>query len=198
MDDQTSPYMAPQSGMTEPPPEAVPQVDTPIPKVFGIIHIVYAGLGVVGAAIGVGAIFVMKAVGAQGGDEVAELGSFLEAYDKIAIYAYIDAGLKLILGITLLIAGVGLLKKKLWAKKLSITWAVVRMITAIVMVFLTYGASLEMQESLSQQDSSQFDEGALQSGIQGVSNVLGVIFLSIYPIVTIIFLSKKSVRDYLR
>ncbi len=200
MNDTSSPYGAPQSGMSPPPPEANPHVPTSIPKVLGIIHIVYACLGMIGAVVGVGAIFAMKAVSNHVGDDVEDLDVFFSAYDKMAMYSYIDAGIKVILGLVLLIAGIGLLKKKLWAQKLSVTWSVVRIIVGIGMTILSYGAALQFQQDITeftQTNGDQVDQFGLQSSMQGVSSVIGVFVLSAYPVVSLILLSKKSVKDSL-
>ena len=201
MNDTPSPYGTPQSGMSPPPLEANPQVPSSIPKVLGIIHIVYACLGMIGAAFGVLGMVVMKAIMAPDlGDEVEGLDVFFSAYDKMAMYSYIDAGIKVILGLVLLIAGIGLLKKKLWAQKLSVTWSVVRIIVGIGMTILSYGAALQFQQDIAdstQTNGDQMDQFGLQSSMQGVSSVMGVFVLSAYPVVSLILLSKKSVKDSL-
>ena len=186
--------------MSPPPPEANPHVPTSIPKVFGIIHIVYACLGMIGAAFGVLGMVAMKAMAPHLGDEVEGLDVFFSAYDKMAMYSYIDVGIKVILGLVLLIAGIGLLKKKLWAQKLSVTWSVVRIIVGIGMTILSYGAALQFQQDIAdftQTNGDQMDQFGLQSSMQGVSSVMGVFVLSAYPVVSLILLSKKSVKDSL-
>lgn len=201
MSDSPSPYQVPQSGMSAPPAGAIAPKTTSIPKVFGIINICYAGLGMIGAVFSVGSFFLMKTLLSKAGDEVQELETFTEAYSTMAIYTYIDAGIKVVLGIMLLVAGVGLLKKKLWAQKMSVTWAVLRIIITVVMTIVTYGASLELQEAMGEVTKDQpgaIDQTKLKSSIQGVSSVFNVIFLCIYPVLTIIFLSKKVVKDSLR
>ena len=200
MNDTSSPYGAPQSGMSPPPPEANPHVPTSIPKVFGIIHIVYACLGMIGAAFGVLGMVAMKAMAPHLGDEVEGLDGFFEAYEKMAVYTYIDSGLKVILGLVLLIAGIGLLKKKRWAQKLSVTWSVVRIVVGIGMTVFSYGVTLQFQQDIAdftQTNGDQVDQLGLQSSMQGVSSVMGVFVLSIYPVVSLILLSKKSVKDSL-
>ena len=201
MNDISSLYGAPQSGMSPPPPEANPHVPTSIPKVFGIIHIVYACLGMIGAAFGVLGMVVMKAIMAPDlGDEVEGLDGFFEAYEKMAVYTYIDSGLKVILGLVLLIAGIGLLKKKRWAQKLSVTWSVVRIVVGIGMTVFRYGVDLQFQQAIAdftQTNGDQMDQLGLQSSMQGVSSVIGVFVLSAYPVVSLILLSKKSVKDSL-
>lgn len=201
MSDSPSPYVAPNSGMSAPPEEAIPPTTTSIPKVFGIIHIVYACAGMISAVIGVGALLVMKVVLSKAGEELEEMNTILDAYNEMAIYTYIDAALKIVLGIFLLVAGVGLLKRKLWAQKASITWAIVRMVLIIGMTVATYGVSLEFQEKMgeiSQNQPGQFDQSQFQASMQGIGSVFGVIMVCIYPVITIIFMSKKVVKDSLR
>jgi len=200
MNETPSPYLAPQSGMTPPPPEAMAPVKTAIPKVFGIIHIVYASLGIVGAIFSVGFFLFMKMVMSDAGAEMQEMEVFLDAYNDMAIYSYIDAAVKIVLGIVLLVSGIGLLKRKLWAQKASIFWSVVRIIAVIVITVVTYGPSRQLQDKMSemsQNQPGQFDQGAFQSSIQGASSVLSIVILAIYPVVCLIFLSKKSVKDAL-
>ena len=186
--------------MSSPPPLEQGQVQTTaIPKVFGIIHIIYALLGWLGAIISVVVFFGMTAVMSKLGEDSEELNTMLEGYNQMAIYTYIDAGIKVILGAVLLISGIGLLKKKLWAQKVSIFWAVTRVILVIVMTVITYGSSRELQDKMgeiSQNQPGQMDQ-SLQSAIQGGGAVMSIIMLSVYPVLCLIFLSKKSVKDAL-
>ncbi|MBK1829312.1 hypothetical protein JIN77_01110 [Verrucomicrobiaceae bacterium R5-34] len=202
MNDGNSPYEVSQSGMTPPPaPEAMAVNPTPVPKVFGIIHIVYACLGGIGALVAVGSVVMIKTLMAKVGGETEEVDVFLEAYQQMEVYTYIDAGLKLVLALLLLVAGIGLLKKRLWAQKLSVTWAVLRIVSAIVMTIVMMGPSREFQEKMGQVTENQpgaIDQSQLQGTMQGVSSVVGIIFLCIYPILTLVFLSRKSVKDVLR
>ncbi len=201
MNDTSSPYLAPQSGMSAPPVETPSAVTTSIPKVFGIIHIVYACIGMVGAIFGVGVFLLMETVLTKTGGEIQEMDAFLEAYSTMAIYTYIDAGIKIMLGVCLLVAGIGLLKRRLWAQKVSILWAVVRVVVAIVMTVVTYGASIEFQERMAevtQSQQGQIEQSQFQANIQNLSSVFSVIMVCIYPVLTIIFLSKKVVKDSLQ
>ncbi|BDS08403.1 hypothetical protein NT6N_34430 [Oceaniferula spumae] len=188
--------------MSPPPaPDALVANSSPIPKVFGIIHIVYAGLGAVGALFAIGSVFLMRAVMSKAGSGTEEVNTFLEAYNDMAIYSYIDAALKIVLAVMLLTAGIGLLKKKLWGQKLSVFWAVTRIISAIVMVVLTMGPAREFQEKMGEVTQSQaggVDQSQLQGTLQSVSGVMSIIMLCIYPVVSLIFLSRKSVKDVLK
>ncbi len=196
MSEEPSPYEVSQSGISPvATPNMAPVTPTAVPKVFGIIHIVYACLGMIVSIFGVVGMFVLKTMMGKMSEEMKEAQLFLDAYDKLMVYTFIDAGLKMVLGLVLLAAGIGLLKKKLWAQKVSMFWAVARIVVAVGMIFLTLGATREFQESARQIGGNQQED--FQQAIQGVGNVMGVIFIGIYPLFCLIFLSKKNVKDAL-
>lgn len=127
--------------------------------------------------------------------EVKEVQMFLDVYNEFMGYTFIDAGLKVLLGVVLLVAGVGLLKKRLWAQRMSMFWAVARMVVAIVMMVVTLGPAREFQAAAS--EMSDAGEQQFQAMVQGVGSILQIVFICAYPVVSLIFLSKKRVRDVL-
>ncbi|MBT8038286.1 MAG: hypothetical protein KJO21_12155 [Verrucomicrobiae bacterium] len=137
----------------------------------------------------------MKALMTEVGGEVKEASLFVEAFDELMVYSYIDAGLKVVLGLILLVAGVGLLKKKLWGQKMSLFWAVARIVAAGVMTVVTLGPTREFQEKVGQMDGGQQEQ--FQQMAQGVGSVMGVVFIAVYPVLCLIFLTKKKVKDRL-
>ena len=75
-----------------------------------------------------------------------------------------------------------------------------RIIVGIGMTILSYGAALQFQQDITeftQTNGDQVDQFGLQSSMQGVSSLIGVFVLSAYPVVSLILLSKKSVKDSL-
>lgn len=196
MGELTSPYQVSQSGMS-PVAESSgpPAVPTAVPKVFGIINIVYACLGMMTGLAGVAAMFAMKAMMGRAGGEVKEAKMFVEAFDDLMIYSYIDVAFKVVLGLVLLAAGIGLLKKKMWGQRLCLFWAVGRMVVAVGMVLLTLGPTREFQEKVNQMGGEQQEQ--FQQMAQGVGSVMGIVFISIYPVLCLVFLTKKTVRDSL-
>lgn len=196
MTEEPSPYEVSQSGMSAPPPpEQGAVVPTSIPKVFGIIHIIYAVLGVLGALMGLAGMMLLKTLASKAGDDVQELDAMVEAFDEFAVYAYVDATLKIILGIVLLVAGIGLLKKKLWAQKASLFWAVTRIVVVVGLTIITLGPTQKFQEKVNQAGGAEQEQ--FQQMAQGMGNVIGVLFVCIYPVLCLIFLTKKNVRDAL-
>ena len=176
-------------------PSGAPMIPTTVPKVFGIINIVYACLGMMMGLVSVGAMFAFKAVmsGAQG--EVKEAKMFVEAFDDLMIYSYIDAVFKVVLGLVLLAAGIGLLKKKIWGQRLCLFWAIGRMVVAVGMLVLTLGPTREFQEKVNQMEGGQQEQ--FQQMAQGVGSVIGIVVVCIYPVLCLVFLTKKRVRDSL-
>lgn len=196
MDEKVSPYQVSESGMAPVSEQNQPPAgQSSIPKVFGIIHIVYAAFGIILSLASVVALFAAKAfVGSLEG-EGNEFDAMFDELGGLMIYIYMDAAVKVILGVVLLIAGIGLLKKKLWAKNLSVFWAVAWIVAAVGMTLLTMGPAREFNEKMSETGGSQQEQ--FQQALQGAGNIVGIIFVCIYPVLTMIFLTKKHVTDSL-
>lgn len=179
------------------PPTLPPGAPSSIPKVFGIIHICYAALGAVGALLGIVSILSMKLLASEMGGEIEGLRTMSEAYDGMAAYTYVDAGLKLALAILLLVSGVGLLKRRAWALKTSVCWAVSRIVIAVLMVVWQMQVMQDFQRKLGELQAQAPEQGQeqLQQMGQNFGTVIGVIFLLVYPVICLIFLSRKSVRE---
>lgn len=73
-------------------------------------------------------------------------------------------------------------------------WAVSRVLVAGGMLFWGMKVSVAFQEKLGPvQDGQQQEQ--MQQALQGVGNVMGIVILLVYPVVSLIFLTKKNVRD---
>jgi len=117
----------------------------------------------------------------------------VDAYDGMLPYMYVDMGLKLVLAAMLLTAGIGLLKKRAWSIKLSVFWAVSRIIVAVGMLVWGLQVTAAFQDKLVPNQNQGQEQ--IQQISQGVGNVFGIIVLLVYPVVSLIFLTKKNVRD---
>jgi hypothetical protein len=113
--------------------------------VFGILHIVFGGLGVVCNLCGVGGLAMIYVVfnnlHAQASPaEKKELEDLWQRFnDDIPGYiAFVitDLGGSMLLGLVLLIAGIGLLGVKHWARHLSVIWSVVRIIFVVALLVI--------------------------------------------------------------
>lgn len=194
MSQEPSPYQVSESSVSSNPMGTPPpSMPSSIPKVFGIIHIIYAGLGILTAAASVGAVAAMKAFIPEG--QAKELDTMLKAYESMANYAYVDVLIKVIFGIVLIVAGIGLLKKKSWSVGLSIFWSIARMVTMIVFTIVLAGPTKAFQEKVQAASSGGAEMQEFQQMATGIGNIVGVVMVCIYPVLCIIFLSKKRVKQ---
>jgi len=114
----------------------------------------------------------------------------LSALDKVLIYNYIDASVKLVLGGVLLVSGIKLLKYSSSGLRLSNIWSASRVVWFILISIISYSAN-QAVVSMSELPS------ALKT--IGVWNIVyGVIVIGIYPLVSYILLNKESVRQSLK
>lgn len=198
MSEESSPYEVSRSGMSavsvpELPPELIPEVPTSLPKVFGVIHICYAALGGIVSLMGVAGMYMLRFLAEKGGDEFKEIQPLASAYDGMSIYMIVDAGIKVLFAVMLLAAGIGLLKRRAWSIKLSNFWSVSRIVTAVGMMMWGLAVMSGFQDQLQAGQNAQQQQ--IQQISQNVGNVLGIVMVCIYPIVSLVFLSKKRVKD---
>lgn len=197
MSEESSPYEVSQSGMSSvSAPDLPPEMPTSVPKVFGIIHICYAALGGCVALMGIAGVFFIQFLAQKGGDEFKEMRPIASAYDGLTSYVFIDAGVKILLAVMLLVAGIGLLKRQAWALKLSNIWSVARIVAAVGMMIWGLSEMSGFKDQLSAGKNAQ--QQRIQQTTQNVGNVVGIMMVCIYPIVSLVFLSKKRVKDAMR
>jgi len=198
MSNESSPYEVSESAKhPAASPNTPPAMPSKVAKVFGIIHIIYASLGMLNALVAVVGMAALKLLINQFGGKAKELDQIMKAYEGMMSYAYADMALKLVLGVVLISAGIGLLKKKKWALKVSLAWAVVRMVAAVAMIFIMDAPTKVFQEKMSEVGGAA--GGAQMEKFQriasGVGNLLGLVIICVYPILCLIFLSKKSTQQ---
>jgi hypothetical protein len=150
-------------------------------KVFGILNLVFAGLGVIGLLFTYSMYFGGMKLGPNPAIDIARSQpaymSFLEITLVVGLLA---AGV-------LAATGMGLLAMKAWARKLVMAFAVFRIIMNIVEGVVTYIYVLEpMMHRL----------GAGGAGIFG--GVFGGILGCVYPILLLVFMTRGNVVDAFR
>ncbi len=148
------------------------------PKVFGILHIIFACLGILAVAGNLASKTVQKQI-----DNLpADLPSHIfDTYETLKTYNLIEMLLKFVLGVLLLVAGIQLLRYRKMGVKLTNLWASARIIVSLIFAFLLYDI-LEDLSSLSKEGS------AYNFGV-----VIGMQIVCIYPIVCLIMLNRESV-----
>ena len=196
MSEDKSPYAVSETART---PEMPPAVPSKTAKVFGVIHICYAVLAIFSVVLSLGLLILFRTFFESLQVEMKELESIMNAMDGFIGHFYIGIIVQAVFAIMLLVAGIGLLKRKLWAQKLSIFWAVTRVIALIVVPIFSASASSELYDEINKagEVSGQEMEGFVTMS-QGIGLIMGVITYSIYPVLTIIFLMKRNVKNSLR
>lgn len=201
MSDEISPYEVSDSEVSSVSSDSLPATPSKLSKIFGVTHLVYAVFGILVSLSALTLPLLMKAsadlMGLSG--EAKEM--FINSLQGMMSYAYVDMAIKLVFGLLLAVAGIGLLKEKMWAAKLSFYWALLRIVVSIVMVAVMSGPrrafQSQMQESMIGV-SGGTESFQLQQGLEGVGNVVSVALLIVYPVLCLIFLTKQSVKATLK
>lgn len=176
-------------------------------KVFGVMHIVFGGMGLLQLLFGV----LMAVSGLQ--EKLLKLssaasppGTFelqMEMTERLQTYTWISWGIMCILGVLLLKAGIGLVRKKKESVAASNLYAWTSIGMKVVMLILFFTMALpafnEMFESLV--DSSVAGGKATLMTMRissAVGGVLGPVLGAIYPILALVMLNKPVVRDFFK
>jgi hypothetical protein len=106
-------------------------------------------------------------------------------------FSFINGSVTVILGALLLIGGIGLLQLKPWGRSLSIAASLAVIVWALIIfilnIFLVYPATVRML-------GDKFPQGQ-QMIISVVAGVFGVFMQLVYPIILVVCLNLKSIRE---
>jgi hypothetical protein len=151
---------------------------TKVPKVFGILNIVFGSI--CGLCTGAGMVMffgVMALIKSLGGD-----------MGWVGPATLVLGGLGFIFNIILVVSGIGLLKRRNWGRTLSNVYAVVAILQAIGSLVLNLVFLPEAMADM---------PGAENNPAQAIGNICGGIIALIYPILLLIFLNKQEVKSVL-
>ncbi|HTR42885.1 MAG TPA: hypothetical protein VMH87_14825 [Pseudomonadales bacterium] len=152
--------------------------------VFGILNIVFAGLGLCGTAFSV-MLFMPSAATAN--NPVVQIIQSSPAY---AAWMKVSLGLGLVVIVALLAAGIGLLNLKPWARTLSIIYAIYTIIMTLVGVVINYFFLIQPMLQKAQGQQGPEAAGAIGGAIGGFG---GGCIAVIYPILLLIFMTRPHV-----
>ena len=187
-----TPYAAVSQVQTFEKPKAI--------KVFGILNVIFGGLGLLGTCIGLGAILAITS-GLIPVPEGQSNPAFVLQEENAFLYFYniISAVFALIFTVVLLVSGIGLLRHKKWGRNTGLAWAAYNVIATIIASVVTwthiYPHQLEMLATNEAMPNVPNME-AILLGSMIFGNVLSVGYL-IYPGLFVIFGSKQSFKDAL-
>ncbi|MCS5632560.1 MAG: hypothetical protein NZ744_17115 [Pirellulaceae bacterium] len=187
-----TPYAAAPQVQTSDKPKAI--------KVFGILNVIFGGLGLLGTCIGLGAILAITS-GLLPAPEGQSNPAFVTQDEDAFLYFYniISATFALLFTIVLLASGIGLLQHKKWGRNTGLAWVAYSVIATIITSVVTwthiYPHQLEMlptNEAMANVPNME----AILLGSMIFGNVLSVGFL-IYPGLFAVFSSNQPFKDAL-
>lgn len=212
--------------LSQPPPSSVADVEPGRIKVFGIIHIIFGGLGLVGSAFGVVALLVLNPVlswleemirqeippGDVTGPEVVAMlesfGAMRTLMNDLSLLYWVSSVTGLVVAVLILWAGIRLVKKRKDAVRCSniYTWAsIVKWLLYLGLYLVTGPAAMKgyygKLESITGGSGVPAPGGMnlmqFQEVIGVASTVIGGVLALIYPILAFAMLNKTLVKDFL-
>jgi len=152
-------------------------------NVFGILNIVFACFGILGTVASLSLLFGAAASNNPVAKVIQENATYM-AYLKVMIPVGILAS------ITLLVAGIGLLILKNWARYLSIGFGIYGVLSGLIGAIMNF--MYVMQPLLEQASHQQGPEAAGAIG-GAIGGTVGGCFGVIYPILLLIFMTRPKV-----
>jgi hypothetical protein len=194
-----NPYAPPAGGTLPPPPAYPPPPDpepvpggtrTSLPKVMGVLSIVFGSLMLMGGLFG---------------SCTALLGQKTEMMESMATIYTVTGVQNLVMALMsalLLAIGIGQLRYRQWARIWSVRWALAALVAVLAIVVLSFAVIgplyQEMMTSISKHSAEGGPPMNFGSGfgamMGGTFGVISIIFLSPYPILMLIFFSRPHVK----
>lgn len=198
--DGMSPYQAPD----QPPQELTQSKNTSsIPKVMGILHIVFGAISLLLVLKG---LFVpasqseqlKEQMRVQTGQELVISEDAMRAIESMDDLGLVAGYINLFGAVALLLAGIGLVKYLRWGRYLSNVYVLFSFVGKIFAGYLMLGpASLFMSELIvAQSDMEDQSPAGLRPVIVGGMIVI-LLIMSVYMVLSLILLNKRSVKDSL-
>jgi hypothetical protein len=172
------------------------------PTTIGVISIVLGSLGILANLWGIAGIFVARAFSTsstQSGAGPASVTHFPWSTSMLVAHG-VFAGVALCVSVWLLVAGIGLVRRKRWGVKATRGWAWARIATAVVQVGLTYWLQRVQFDAMQTQMASEGGPpppaffGALGTTFAAVISVLTFAWAIAWPLVCLLWLRRPVIR----
>ncbi len=171
-------------------------------KVFGILHLVLAGIGLVGALFGLLMALMgnpfLKFAGNSPGMK-AQLDAQMAMQDRLAPMTIASGVLSFVVAIPMVIAGIKLLKKRrdclAWSNGYAFTSlgakAVNLVLTFTIMIPAMNGMMRDMIKGPGGESAMKMVSGFSTGGA-----ILGIIVSCAYPVLTLVMLNRPAVKQW--
>jgi hypothetical protein len=165
------------------------------PTVLGIIMIIFGAFGTIGSLFGVFAGKFMALLLTQTGNASAEaLQSPL--IQKWMQLTSLFSGLGVAVAILLLVAGIGLIKRRTWALKASTVWAGTKITLGVANLLVNYVMQQKIAEAVS---AGAIDADAAKLFARGGASLVamlpGLLWVLALPVFVLIWLSLPNSKE---
>lgn len=209
----TNPYAPPESGdqpYREPAVGVVEPVQGPrtaIPKVFGILSIIFASLllifGLLTGCMGM-AFDSISNLGAnmpQGSKAAEQTKLMMDHLGQIYFYMGLQGFAFALMSAVLLAVGIGQVRYRRWARGWSVNWSIAALVMLVGMLVLSFAvigpAYQAMFDAIAEAGPSGAMPSAMGSKISGMvggtSGVMMLVFYAPYPILQLIYFTRPRV-----
>ena len=203
---ESSPYQppAPQDLSSVPPPMPLPQGVPAAVSVFGILHLVFAAVGVLTGAWGLfvalaGNPFLKAGGGNQEIDRQIQMQEQMQA--NMGPTAYVGGILTLLVAVPMIIAGIKLVKRRKSGRKWSNIYAFsslgAKLVNLVLALIFVLPAMQSMSRGIMESTPDLPDSAAnMMGGFMAAGAIGSVVISAFYPVLALILLNRKPVKAW--
>jgi hypothetical protein len=195
---EPSPYQPPlPQGSASLPPAMLGE--PPAVKVFGILHLVFAGLGLIGTVWG---LFIAVAGNPflKLSESTPQLGAQIAMQAKIQPMTITSSILSLLVAVPMIIAGIQMLKKRQSGLKWSNTYAWsslgAKLINLVLAVTIMIPAMQEMMRGMLASSKVPAPFSGIMAGVMAGGAIGGVVVSCVYPILSLVLLNRPATQAW--
>jgi len=170
------------------------------PRVIGIIAIIFGSFGILGGcgtiAQSIGQGFMSNVTVSS--PDAEETQAMFDALNDWMPWNMASGAFQIVLAVLLLIAGIGLVTRRRWARLLCLLWSGGKLFLATAVAVITYLLQQDMMrvmEQEMQQTGGGPALGFIFNGLPVVAAVFTFIWYSILPVFLIIWFTRPSIRE---
>ena len=172
--------------------------EPPAVRVFGILHLVFAGFGLIGAGWGLFVALVGNPFLKFG--PASQMDAQIAMQSKISPVTITSGILSLLVAVPMIIAGIQLLQKRRNGLKWSNTYAWsslgAKLINLVLAVTIMIPAMQEMTQGMLASSKAPAAVSGMMSGFMAVGAIGGVVVSCVYPILALALLNRPATQAW--